>query len=574
MLPALLPIKNIVKSKIEDGVNLFLPRPQFDDEEKEKELEKREGMELLTLYLVDDEPIILKGLLETYDWNKMGFEVVGWARDGEDALEQIPDLKPDVVLTDVRMKKMDGLTLIEKIKEKSVKTNFVVISAYRDFEYAQKACANGALSYLVKPIDDEELERTMSEIYEMCTERKFKEKNYTLWEKILLEDQDNFLNQMVGKYLDDAVEETEIEEFMTSLLKREVTEHCFAVAAAGVDIVQRVVNQKDFNMKQYLLETSLYKKLKESYSAVWTKKTPEGAACYIVDLGAEGHRESLKILLTDFQKEMKGDMISALSGSAKGIRGMKSAYAEALELFELAAEAGAGMILIDSQEPAKKKAKYSLDIESQMLGALRKNDGEALKKAFEKFVYMLPDEENKIRIYLRRLAVRVEFAIEESSGLTEELRQSFENFYHTVDHVNPTKLVNILFSLFGHIIEWRSSAAEAAPDQYLKEYIPVALSYIQEHLQEEDLSITNVSEHVYLNPVYFGRLFKSVMSCPFKRYIQNMRMEKAKELLAEGGNSVADICERVGIPNPSYFSQLFKQYTGILPSEYKRSTEL
>ena len=68
-------------------------------------------MELLTLYLIDDEAIILKGLLETYDWENMGFQVVGWARDGEEALPDIVEKKPDVVLTDVRMKKMSGLTL-------------------------------------------------------------------------------------------------------------------------------------------------------------------------------------------------------------------------------------------------------------------------------------------------------------------------------------------------------------------------------------------------------------------------------------------------------------------------------
>lgn len=105
-------------------------------------------MELLTMILVDDEPIILKGLLETYDWARMGFRVVGAAKNGEAALELIREKQPDVVLTDVRMKRMDGLTLIERARAEGAKSSFVVISAYRDFEYAQKACQNGALSYL------------------------------------------------------------------------------------------------------------------------------------------------------------------------------------------------------------------------------------------------------------------------------------------------------------------------------------------------------------------------------------------------------------------------------------------
>ena len=529
-------------------------------------------MELLTLYLVDDEPIILKGLLETYDWERMGFEVVGWARDGAEALVDIPIKNPDVVLTDVRMKKMDGLALIEKVKELDMKTNFVVISAYRDFEYAQKACQNGAMSYLVKPIDDEELKQSMSEIYELCTEKKFKEKNYTLWEKILLEDKDNFLNQMVEKYLDGAMDAMELAEFFVSLSREDEMDHSFAVITAGIDIVKRVVSRKEFDMEQYVLDTSLYKKIKEKYQ-VWTKKTQEGATCYIVDLGESGRVEPLKIILTALRTELKGDMISTLSNSEKGLVGLKNAYVQSLHLFAAAAEAGAGLLSMEGKAPLKTKNQYSLDIETQVLGALRKNDAAQMKKAYEKFVYILPKEEASVRVYLRRLAVRVEFSVEDSYGLTQEMKKSFRNFYDTVDKVIPPKGVNILYQLFLHMIELRSSMREGTSEQYFQDYIPVALEYIRENLHDENLSISSVSEHVYLNPVYFGRIFKNVMNMSFKRYVQNMRMEKAKELILEEQESIANICTQVGIPNPSYFSQVFKQYTGILPSEYKRSLE-
>lgn len=530
-------------------------------------------MELLTLYLVDDEPIILKGLLETYDWESMGFEVIGWARDGEEALQDIIIKKPDLVLTDVRMKKMDGLVLIEKAKQMEINTNFVVISAYRDFEYAKRACQNGALSYLVKPIDEKELESTMSEIYEMCTDKKFKEKNYSLWEKIILEDQDNFLKQMLEKYLDDAMDEGEIAEFFVSLSKEEEMEHYFAVIIAGIDIVQRVVNQKEFDMKQYALESSLFKMIEEKYP-VWTKKTAEGATAYIVDLGNDNKTETLKKMLTIHRTKLKEDMISTLSNSKKGLVGMKNMYKQALNLFEMAAEAGAGVLTMEVNVPLKMKNQYSIDIETQILGAFRKNDLVQLKKTYEKFIFTLPEGEYAIKVYLRRLAVRMEFLIEDSHGLNEEMIRSFQNFYDAVDQVTPPKAIHILYQLFQHMVELRSSIEETSSEQYFKEYIPVALNYIQEHLQDEDLSITSVSGHVYLNPVYFGRIFKNVMKMSFKRYVQNIRMEKAKELILEDKESITNICNAVGIPNPSYFSQVFKQYTGILPSEYKRSLEL
>lgn len=529
-------------------------------------------MELLTMILVDDEPIILKGLLETYDWNRMGFRVVGAAKNGEAALTMIEEKQPDVVLTDVRMKKMDGLTLIEKSKAAGWTTSFVVISAYRDFEYAQKACQNGALSYLVKPIEEEELERTMSEVYELCTEKKYKEKNYSIWERLLLEDKDNYLDQMIGRYLDGGVSGNDIADLLASLSRWQIQAHYFAVAAVGIDITGRVVNQKDFDMKQFFLESQIYKRLKEKYT-VWSKKSPEGATCYLVDLGDLPALEGIKGILMRLRLEMKEDLISALSNPEQGIDGMKTAYYQALKLFEIAGEAGAGLLTVPGPLKILRKTQYSLDIETQILLAIRKNDAVQMKKAYEKFVFILPGEEMVAKTFLHRLAVRVEFAFEESASLNEEMRRSFQNFYHMLSSITLLKMVNVLYQLFCSLIKQRLFADTVSSEEYFRDYISLAIAYIAEHLQDETLSVASVSEQVFLNPVYFGRMFKRIMKVSFKRYVLSARIEKAKELLLEEQESIANVCVKVGIPNQSYFSQLFKQSTGVLPSEYRRSKE-
>lgn len=524
------------------------------------------------MIVVDDEPIILKGLLETYNWTGMGFRVVGSARNGEAALALIEEIQPDVVLTDVRMKKMDGLTLIEKAKKAGWKTSFVVISAYRDFEYAKKACQNGALSYLVKPIEEDELERTMSEVYEMCTEKKYKEKNYSIWERILLEDKDNFLNQMIGRYLDEGISEKEIEDLFKSLYRQDELQHYYAAAAVGIDLAFRVINQKEYEMKQYLLETQIYKKLKEKYR-VWTKKAADGSSCYIVDLGDAKGAEGLKGILMGLRLEMKEELVSAMAGPEQGLAGMKQLYYQVLRLYEAASEAGAGLLAVHEPIEAGTRTQYSLDVETQILAAMRKNDKTQLKKAYERFIYTLPSSESAAKVYLHRLAVRAEFAFEDGGMLMEEMQKSFQNFYHMLEHVTLLKLVDVLYQLFVSVIEQRIHADILPAEEYFKDYISAAVSYIEEHLQDETLSITSVSDSVFLNPVYFGRMFKKVMHVSFKRYVQNIRLEKAKELLLEEQESIAGICLKVGIPNPSYFSQLFKQSTGVLPSEYKRSME-
>lgn len=107
-------------------------------------------MELLKLVIVDDEPILLKGLVNTYEWDRMGFRVVGTAQSGEQAIRIIREKQPDVVLTDIRMKQVTGLQVMEEIKKTGQECLFIVLSAYRDFSYAQQACELGAFAVSFK----------------------------------------------------------------------------------------------------------------------------------------------------------------------------------------------------------------------------------------------------------------------------------------------------------------------------------------------------------------------------------------------------------------------------------------
>ena len=118
-------------------------------------------MKLLKLVIVDDEPILLQGLVKTYNWIEMGFEVACQAQSGEQAIQVIKKVKPHVVLTDIRMKQVSGLMVMEEIQKTELDPVFIVLSAYRDFNYAQQACDLGAYAYLLKPIEEDKLQETM-----------------------------------------------------------------------------------------------------------------------------------------------------------------------------------------------------------------------------------------------------------------------------------------------------------------------------------------------------------------------------------------------------------------------------
>jgi len=120
---------------------------------------------MLKIIIADDEPFFIEGLKVLIDWEKNGYEIIGLAYNGEEAIEKIIAQKPDVVLTDLRMPEIEGLEIIRKcVKELNLKLKFIIISGYDDFSYAQKAMKYGVNHYILKPVDEETLLNALSEI--------------------------------------------------------------------------------------------------------------------------------------------------------------------------------------------------------------------------------------------------------------------------------------------------------------------------------------------------------------------------------------------------------------------------
>ena len=123
-------------------------------------------MGLYRIILVDDEEEVRKGIIKKINWETLGFEVVGDAENGQDALEKIEQLEPDVIMTDIRMPYMDGLELIAKIRQKYPSMKVLIFSGYDDFEYAQQAIKLNVTEYILKPVNVEELTEILTRVRE------------------------------------------------------------------------------------------------------------------------------------------------------------------------------------------------------------------------------------------------------------------------------------------------------------------------------------------------------------------------------------------------------------------------
>lgn len=530
-------------------------------------------MKLLKLVIVDDEPILLHGLLETYDWQGMGYEVVGMAQSGEQAIQVIRETKPHVVLTDIRMKQITGLMVMEEIQKSGPECLFIVLSAYRDFEYAQQACDLGAFAYLLKPIDDAKLWETMRNAYEACMEQLENEAKLESWDKLLSEDAASFLQVVVQKYVKNSIPEEKVAEVFQTLGGVWEEGDRFIAVCADIDLTYKITNSLGYEAARFALLKFLEEAIGERFYH-WRFEGEEGNCIFIVKTQDNGAVRELKRILESAKKEEKSPVVAAISKPYKGIAGIKRSCEEAQKLFGFASLSGASAFTIPDDVEEKAERNYSGDAEILVVNAVRKNSRKDLKEAFIQFIYGLPQGEEQQLQYMHKVMLKVEFMMEDSYGMTEELREQFKNYYSNLQNLNAAKAVDVCYKILCSAIDARTEDVQGDKTRYFKEYMSVAVAYIEEHLDDEELSIVSVASHIYLNPVYFGRVFKNTFHMTFKKYLLQQRMEKAKRLLEEGNGSVGDICEQVGIHNPSYFSHLFKQYTGKLPSEYKKEYEV
>lgn len=434
-------------------------------------------MGLLKLVIVDDEPILLEGLVKTYDWNGMGYEVVGFAQSGEQALKVIREKKPHVVLTDIRMKQISGLMVMEEIKKENPECQFVVLSAYRDFEYAKKACDLGAFAYLLKPIEDEKLQATMTDVGKICEDQIRNEEKYDRWERLLKKDGDGFLQVVVQKYVQNRLPEEKVDEVFHTLQDVMKEGDRFITVYADLDLAYKITNELEYEASRFSMVRMIEEKIAERFT-YWKFESEEGHRTFIIKTQENTAVHELKELLEEVKKEENSLVIAAISKPYKGIRGIRRSFEEAQRLFAVTNASGAGVFTIPETVEEKEESPYPAEAEMMVVNSVRKNDAVQLKQAFVHFIYQLPHREELQCQYMHKIMVKTEFMLKDSYGMDESLNQQFENYYSNMRNLKAAKAVDVCYKILGTAIEKRLENAEKKENKGSKEYIAAAVAYI------------------------------------------------------------------------------------------------
>ena len=397
---------------------------------------------------------------------------------------------------------------------------------------------------------------------------KIEKQEQNKWDKFVKAEKQHYVQFMLERFLKGMVSCEDLIQTVGNLGNGNVDEHFFIGLKVDLDILSKIEEQDVFYKRKQEFLKELEIQLKKEYS-IWVIDQSDESRVYLIDNQECSDTQGIKYLIQQIQEKFDVELIYAVSEGYPGIQGVKEAYTKARELFDIEYEEGNKILIgLDSQEKWEEEL-CSIEIEKDILTELRRNDVIEMKKNFIRFIYSLSDNELLNKMYIHQLGVRTEVLLGNSYGLTTAVQKGYQDFYQAIDRCTDAKLADILYKLLQFVIREREAMVPEHIEKH--QYIESACEYIRHHLNNEELSISEVAEHVFLNQVYFGRLFKQVMNMSFKKYLLKTRLEHARQLLEDTEDSINDICAKVGMANPSYFSKLFKQEMGVLPSEYKRN---
>lgn len=493
---------------------------------------------MLTMVIADDEKLLLDSLVNCIDWNAMGIRVVAGCSNGIEALEAVIDESPDIVMTDIKMPGLDGLELIEQINRMDKDIEFIILSGYREFEFAKQAMQFGVREYLLKPLDDGHLTRAVESARKnhmaKAQANRDKAEHEKLYRQIREQKRALLLYDLFSPNRQAAVSAYTAEYGETA--SGYCTAYFTFVAGEAVEDFSRFLCGAAAEKGAELFFRPLY--VTETVAAVFAG-TGEKVAEAIKKAANFQPKSSIEIFV---QQEETQNLTDCAAGLA----------AKLIRFSEI-------WVMDDNH---RRKELFSEGVMPEKLDALverilygkETGDYSGAKALTQNYLGTIQNS-TVLRIYGVQLFTRLAVANVYNLG---EIRQVLAGFYETDD---PEELVEIILRKIGNLIP-----AEQTEDSLIQQI----KAYVKENLADSDLSLKQIAqEQVHLNVDYLSHLFATRTGEKFSRYLNHLRVETAKRLLGENENKIYFVAERVGCGhNPRYFSQIFRKYTGMTPTAY------
>ena len=535
-------------------------------------------MNLYRIILVDDEEEVREGIINKIDWEKLGFVVVGDAENGEDALEKIEQLEPDVVMTDIRMPYMDGLTLTAKIRQRYPSVKVLIFSGFDDFEYAQQAIKLDVTEYILKPVNVEELTEILNRVRASLEEEIRQRRNVDLlresYRNSLPIIRELFLNDLVRENVDSEMIRPRLQEYQVDILDAEE----WVVAVIDVEQEENT-DARTFSLhqEQELIPISVRKLVEDSLKEYcrFTIFNSHAGIAVIAAMDETNSLAGLIELLGEISRESRRILEVAITigvgHSCPELTEIGKSYQSAVDALGYQAIVGIGKtIYINDVEPVS-RGKLLLDgkDESELVSAVKFGPKEKIAQVVQVIVGRMDDAKVHFRQYQVYMLSVMNCLTRLMQQYDLDLTQMFDSQMNYLEMLTDLQKREDFARWLTEVGYRMNEAMNRERANTTKQVILEARQYIQDHYQDQDLSVEKLCHHLHMSPAYFSTIFKKETGQAYIAYLTEVRLNKAVELLNETDDKTYVIASKVGYQEQNYFSYVFKKRFGVSPTKYR-----
>lgn len=528
-------------------------------------------MNVYSVLLVDDEEEVIQIIMKKIDWESMGFRIVGYAHNGVEALELAEEYQPDVVLTDIKMPYMDGLTLSRKLKELYRTIKIIIFSGFDEFEYAKEAIKLEVEEYLLKPINAAELKEVFARIWTNLDRERDEKRNIHKLQEYYMESlpliQENFFTSLIEgrisrKQIEQALTNYQIQlkgpyYIITILhaskkgLPEEMNPFLWTVSVKKL-AEEQLVEQYKCRTLMYLGDVVLISQLENpsetvAYTDAMDKfcRTARTVCAVRVTAGIGQLCESLEELHLSYQGAKNAVSYRAIYGNTRAIN-------------------------ITEIEPSENSnAPWEDRLVHEIIKKIKLGDREALSEVFTECQNRFSAGNISLQTYrifvLQLIAEITRFGSNNQLHMEQVFGQYNDIYSMAFQSESPDEL-------WGWLLEISCSVQEMIALQRqdtTKTFVTRAIEYVQESYADQNISIETVCKKLGVSSAYFSTVFKKETGKTFISYLTDYRMEQAVDLLLTTNDKTYIIAEKVGYADPNYFSYAFKKKYGMSPSKYR-----
>ena len=525
---------------------------------------------MFKVLLVDDEPNILEGLRKIIAWEEYGIEQVLTAYDGESAKILLEENEVHILITDVCMEPITGIELIRYAKEKYPAIKCMVLSGYDSFQYVKEAMSLGIENYLLKPVNQEELVGSLVQAEEKIERERRENLRQIANENVVR-------NNVLLRWINDSIPERELET-KAEALEINIYADIYWVAvftASSISIKNQTDEDEKYKQMRVVLEL-LEQKFKQD---TYIFQNMDNQVVVIFGGQEEEMYDTIRTQIMrflDIVKHTKNIQVYAAIGKpVHEYMKVYESYRNALFLIHVNAHAEANTLREwKSEQGEEKKLEDLFSIQvaeiTPCIEAMDMEQTELVMKQFVEDVYKSGQNSFIWRtLFLQQLALNIVKPVNfqhnpKLYAKTEEIiyQIHFNQDIAFGEHMNRLKV------LAGETIMFlKSRSTNLSP-------IVREIKEIVDNTYMKELSLNSIADKYKANPVYLGQLFKNEMGEYFSEYLNKVRVEQAKKLLATSKDSAIDIGVEVGCLSKTHFFNIFKKYTGMTPMEYRRHSKM